>query len=338
MKKYFLYELKKHIWTLVILSAVCALPYIVNVATMRMTYTHWYEGVERVSIWSPQLSFVFVELLILLFIVPMIVYSFKMSKRSVDGYYSLPIQREKLYFVATMVGLILVLVPFTISYWGGFLTLLFRRGNPYKMGYYIPAYFGGLFFAVFLYGINAFIYTRANRIVDGLVFMGAYAFIGRLFLACLEDSFNVSVFTWRIEQCFFFSGSMFAFVDRMCDYIMLSKIGESYESYAGWWFGLTIAAGALCYALLYFAIRFEKGENAEQNSDSWFGYKTLIPVYMALCCGSGAAEEIIGLVLVAVGGVVATIVYKRKFKLKFIDWLPFIIGLAAGIVFAVISG
>ena len=335
MKKYFLYELKKHIWTLVILSAVCALPYIVNVATMRMSYTHWYEDVERVSIWNPQLSFVFVELLILLFIVPMIVYSFKMSKRGVDGYYSLPIKREKLYFVATMVGLILVLVPFTISFWGGFITLLFRQGNPYRMGYYIPAYFGGLFFAVFLFGVNAFVYTRANRIVDGLVFMGAYAFIGRLFIACLEYSFDVSVFTWRIEESFFFGGGMFAFVSRMTDYIMAYKVGESY---AIWWFGLTAAAGVICYALLFYLIRFEKGENAEQNSDSWFGYKVLIPMYIALCFGAGAAEEVLGVVLILVGAVVATIVYKRKFKLKVLDWLPLAIGLAAGIVLAIMGG
>ncbi len=336
MKKYFLYELKKHIWTLVILSAVCALPYIVNVATMRMSYTYFPEtDNERIYIQNPQLSFVFGELLILLFLVPTIVYSFKMTKRGVDGYYSLPLKREKLYFVSTMVGLILVLVPFTVSFWSGFMTLLFRQGNPYKMGYYIPAYFGGLFFAVFLFGINAFVYTRANRVVDGLAFMAAYAFVGLLSLTCLEYAFDVSVSSWRIEQCFLFSGSMFAFVDRMCDYIMLSKIGEGY---AGWWFGLTAAAGVLCYALLYFAIRFEKGENAEQNSNSWLGYKTLIPVYVALCFGGGAAEEILGFVLVLVGGVVATIVYKRKFRLKFIDWLPLIVGLVAGIALMVVSG
>ena len=335
MKKYFLYELKKHIWTLVILTAVCALPYIVELATLRMLYTYNYEGAERIVLRSPQLSYVFVELLILLFVVPAIVYSFKMSKRGVDGHYSLPLKREKLYLVATMVGLILVLVPFTISYWGGFFTLLFRKGNPYHMGYYIPAYLGGLFFAVLLFGINAFIYTRANRVVDGIVFMGAYAFIGFLAINFLDYAFDVSLSSWKIEECFIFSGSMFAFVNRMTDYILGNKLGESL---AAWWFGLTAAAGVLCYVLFYFAIRFEKGENAEENSTSWFGYKTLIPVYILLCLGGGAGEEIIGLALVAVGGVVATIVYKRKFKLKFIDWLPLIIGLAAGIVLALVTG
>ena len=336
MKKYFLYELKKHIWTLVILTAVCALPYIVNVATMRMTFIIYPDTAkEQAIIQSPQLSFVFVELLILLFLVPTIVYSFKMSKRGVDGYYSLPLKREKLYLISTMVGLILVLVPFTVSFWGGFFTLLFREGNPYKMGYYIPAYFGGLFFAVFFYGINAFIYTRANRTVDGVVFMGAYALIGFLFLACLGNTFDVITYNWRVEECFLFGGSMFAFVDRMCDFIVGGVVRQSY---AIWWFGLTFVAGALCYVLFYFAIRFEKGENAEQNSDSWFGYKMLIPVYLVLCFGLGGAEEVLGFVLLLVGGVVATIVYKRKFRLRFIDWLPLIIGLVAGIPLIMLVG
>ena len=335
MKKYFLYELKKHIWTLVILTTVCALPYIVNVATMRMSYTYFPEmEKERIYIQNPQLSFVFGELLILLFIVPTIVYSFKMSKRGVDGYYSLPLKREKLYLVSTMVGLILVLVPFTISFWGGFLTLLFREGNPYRMGYYFPAYFGGLFFAIFFFGVNAFIYTRANRVVDGIVFMGAYSIMGFLFLACLEYTFDVSLYTWRIEECFLFGGSMFAFVDRICDFI---TYGVVRENLAGWWFGLTFAAGVVCYVVLFLLMRFEKGENAEQNSNSWFGYKVLIPVYIALCFGAGAAEEIIGFVFVLIGGVVATIVYKRKFKLKLLEWLPLLVGLAAGIVLAAIA-
>lgn len=334
MKKYFLYELKKHIWTLVILSALCTLPYVVDLATMTMVHNYTFEGAAKNYVQDPNMTFVFVELLILLFVVPTIVYSFKMSKRSVDAYYSLPLKREKLYLVATMVGLVLVLTPFTVSFWCGFVTLLFREGNPYHMGYYIPAYLGGVVFAVFLYGINAFIYTRANRASDGVVFMGAYAIIGYFFILCLECAFGVEIHSWELQEYFFFSGSMFSFASWMGDYIVGSVLRDSI---IGWGFALTIASGLLCYGLLYFAIRFEKGENAEQNSTSWFGYKTLIPIYVALCFGAGAAEEVYGFVVIAVAAIVATIVYKRKFKLKFIDWLPLIIGLTAGIALMAIA-
>ena len=343
MKKYFLYELKKYLWTLVILTAVCAIPYIVGVATMEMFYEYTTEyGTTVRYIQDSQITNVFIELLILLFVVPALVYSFKMTKRGVDGYYSLPIKREKLYFVATMVGLILVLVPFTVSFWGGFLTLALRAENPYNMSWYVPAYFAGVCFAIFLYGVNAFVYTRANRVVDGLVFMAAYAFIGFLANGCLstmcEGMYDRTpeVFKSSAAASFLFGGGMFEFLLEITRLIM-GRVPDFDSQYAGWWFGLPIFAGVVCYALLFFLLRYEKGENAEQNSESWFGYKTLIPAYVAMLFGCGIAEEIIGFVAVLVAGVVATIVYKRKFRLKLIDWAPLASGLVIGLVFALIG-
>ena len=155
MKKYFLYELKKYLWTLVILTMVCSLIYIVEASSMA-TYWEYYPeydekgGLPTVAINYPPLSTIFWCLILLLFIVPTIVYSFKMHKRSVDGYYSLPLTKGKLYFVSTVVGLILVLVPFTVAYWGGFIALLVRPDNPYSMGYFLPTYFAGVCFAIFL--------------------------------------------------------------------------------------------------------------------------------------------------------------------------------------------
>ncbi len=344
MKKYFLYELKKYLWTLVILTAVCAIPYIVGVATMEMFYGYTTKYGTTVSyIYDPQITNVFIELVILLFVVPALVYSFKMTKRGVDGYYSLPIKREKLYFVATMVGLILVLVPFTVSFWGGFLTLALRAENPYDMSWYVPAYFAGVCFAVFLYGVNAFVYTRANRVVDGLVFMGLYAFIGFFANGCLstmcEGMYDRTpeVFKSSAAVSFVFGGGMFEVLSEITRLIM-RRGGPGFESqYAKWWFCAPIFAGIICYALLFFLLRYEKGENAEQNSESWFGYKVLIPAYVALLFGCGIAEEVIGFVAVLVAGVVATIVYKRKFRLKLIDWTPLAAGLFIGLVFALIG-
>ena len=55
MRKYFLYELKKHLWTLVILTAVCALPYVVNMATFTMIHEweHWETGELQKMVQSP---------------------------------------------------------------------------------------------------------------------------------------------------------------------------------------------------------------------------------------------------------------------------------------------
>ena len=80
MRKYFLYELKKHLWTLVILTAVCTLPYIVHMATTMMFFEDFsdlqYGGEIKRYIYGPGIENVFSSMLILLFVVPIIMYSF----------------------------------------------------------------------------------------------------------------------------------------------------------------------------------------------------------------------------------------------------------------------
>ena len=335
MKKYFLYELKKHLWTLVILTAVCTLPYIVHMATTMMFYEHSspveYGGEITRYIYGPGIANVFSGMLILLFVVPIIMYSFKMSKRGVDGYYSLPLKKEKMYFALTLVGLILVIVPYTVAFWSGFFTLLFRAENPYNMWYFFPIYFGGVVFAVFLYGINAFVFTRANRISDGVVLMVAYAFVFYLLVNVIDyEVFHIST---RIGINFLFSGGMFEFVSLMEAFV--TRATQVYLQYIGWYFGVAVLSGSLCYGLLFGLLRCEKGENAEQNCESWFGYKTLIPAYVFLCAWLGAFEEATGLIFVLVAAVIATIVYKRTFRLKWMDFLPLAVGLVLGVVWLV---
>ena len=125
MRKYFAYAFKKKIWALVVLCLCCALPYMVSTSSLRMFYIYQAEdGIKNKFVYSPNLSFVVGLGMCLTYLVPVMVYSFKMKKRSVDCYYALPLKKEKLYLAETLVGLCLVLIPFTVAYWGGFFTLL----------------------------------------------------------------------------------------------------------------------------------------------------------------------------------------------------------------------
>ena len=70
MKKYFLYELKKHLWTLIILTAACVLPYVVSMATMQMTYEYedWETGTLNQVVQNPNIEGAYMMLLVLLFV------------------------------------------------------------------------------------------------------------------------------------------------------------------------------------------------------------------------------------------------------------------------------
>ena len=145
MMKFFVYELKKNVWTLVVLTALATILYVVVQSASNVI---WKSPSGQISVETPQIGVVYGELGVLCTLVPVLMYSFKMNKRSVDEFYSLPIKREKIYLAKTLAGLILVMVPYAVAYWSGFLSVALRE-NYYHLGYYAAGYFGGVLFGLF---------------------------------------------------------------------------------------------------------------------------------------------------------------------------------------------
>ena len=317
--KFFCFELKKRLWAFVVLAAVCTLPYIAELSTMELFYVYpHHETGELITVLnSTQIGLAIFALGALCYLAPVFVYSFKMSKRGVDVYYALPLKKEKLYLVKTMVGLLLVLVPFTVMYWGGFLTLLFRADNPYDMFWYLPAYFGSAFLGICLFGMNAFLYTRGNTVADGIVFMIAYIPFFMMIYAYVIQAFHFDWLYYAYESEFLSFGGLTEFGNEM-SFLIARRENVKLSPLT---FVVTPILGAVGYALMFLLLRFEKGENAEQVSDSWFGYKMLIPVYTAFMLALNlSAFDIISFCTVAVGAIVATVVYRRKFKFHLKWW------------------
>ncbi len=315
--KFFCFELKKRLWALLVLAAVCTLPYIAELSTMELSYVydHYQTGELIMVLRTSQIGLALFALGALCYLSPVLVYSFKMSKRGVDGYYALPLKKEKLYLVKTMVGLLLVLVPFTVMYWGGFLTLLFRAGNPYDMFWYLPAYFGSVLFGICLFGLNAFLFTRGNTVADGIVFMIAYIPLFMMLYVYAIQAFSPS--SYQNESEFLTFGGLMEFGNKMNDLIVRSEN----VMLSPLTFVVMPVLGALGYALLFALLSYEKGENAEQVSDSWFGYKILIPVYTAFLLALNlSAFDLITVCGIAVAAIVATVVYQRKFKFHLKWW------------------
>ncbi len=308
------FELKKSLWPLVVLTAVCTLPYIVELSTMQMFYVYsdWETGEKITSINSSQIGLAFLALGALCYLSPALVYSFKMSKRGVDGYYALPLKKQKLYLVKTLVGLTLVLVPFTVMFWSGFLTLLCRAGNPYDMVWYVPAYFGGAALGVCLFGFNAFAYTRANTVADGVAFMVAYIPFFMMIYAYVSQALGDRSY-YAYELDFLAFGGLTELGNKMSDLIARYQLVKL----SPLTFVVMPVLGVAGYTLLFALLPYEKAENAEQVSESWFGYKLLIPVYTALMLAMNAnAGGLIAVCGVAVAAIVATVAFRRKFRFE----------------------
>jgi hypothetical protein len=70
----------------------------------------------------------------------------------------------------------------------------------------------------------------------------------------------------------------------------------------------------------------DKAENSMQVSNSWFSYKTMIPIYFSMICLTMCENsELVGFIFLFVGTYVAYVIYRRTLKIK--KWDIIVIGI-----------
>lgn len=307
-----------------ILSAICFVAYAASLSSLPL-------GKENITIRNTNIHFVYLELIVLAYIAPVLAFSFQMKKSAADSYFTLPLKRSKLYFASTLVGLFYILVPFTVAYWGGFLALLIRQSNAFEMLAYFPGYIGGVLFGICIFGINSFAFTRANNLLDGIILMAGYSLVLWLVLTYMQKVMHV-LFLKGIAQN---SLPIFAIIN-FADGIEKMILGEN-GAFSGWTFLFPSVMAIVSYLLLFVTLPHKKAEEAEQISDSWFAYKTLIPLFTATILGSVTLNAL-NVYLAAVGTVVATLVYARKWRIHWRSWVLIGVSLALGILLNVLVG
>ena len=337
MRRYFLSELKRNRNALIVLTALCAVLAFAVTSTIRLFVVWEYDHTLTIYSGDGAMGLFCGMLIALCVFTPVYSYSFKMKKRSVDAYYSLPIRRESLYFVKTLIGLLLTFVPYTVAYVLG-VGVISCRENYFQMGWYIPYYFVSVAFGVLLYLFYAFIFTRANTTADGVVFMIAWTFVVELVLSVLAfalDKLGVPESVWGVfnaseylDLCHFPFAFLTAVADGFSDLLGNSAVYvNNWEAHA---LAFTVLSGVACGVLFFTGLRREKAENAEQISSSWWGYKTLVPVYAFTI--SAQTTSWVGWCVTFIAAFVGFVVYRRSLKLKTVDWISLAVALLLGII------
>ena len=322
MRKYFRCELKKFFSYCLFATILLTIGLVLWQATHNNTFLSGDSGV----------GVTYFGLSVLAFINPIVVYSFKMKTKSVDEYYSLPIKREKLYLIRTLVGVCLTLIPFTVAYWIGALLALCRMGMTYQMQWYFIGYPVFLLLGACLFVFNAFAFTRANRVLDGILFMAAYSLLGGLIIAYVIKAAHVVAFWW-IDEGFVAWGAINIF-GRFINGLIVGSAG----AHCTWWvFLYPLITGIACFVGLYVSAKKERAENAEQISEGWFCYKLLIPVFTALSIGLMPFSWL-GFALIVAGSIAVTIIYRRVILFSWKYWLMLAIGVSVGIVLMFLVG
>lgn len=331
MKKYFNYELKKNLYVIGVITLVMTIIHVTPLLIMRPSEIDGsYFNIPMLSVCAG----------IVAVMVPMWLMEYKMKRRSVDLYYALPLSHTKIIAVKFLFGLIAVFTSYTVTFWLGALVMIAKINYAINAVWFIPFYFASLIPIYIIYSVSAFIYTRANRGIDGFMFLVFWFFALALVVYALQVSVNEDIYS-----------SYFLPFKPLADvtFYFQSRIDNHHGSTI--WRPDNVAAmsiGFVIFALmsigstlgLLFSERKAKAENVGQISDSWFGYKVMLPLYAVCLTSVCVLESYLSLFLIIL---IATVIffvyvlYKRSIKIGKNQAIVFCVALLVGILLSVIN-
>ena len=319
------YHFKKKWVLIVVLSFVALLiTYLTNANHSYIaSYTSIYElNIQYVYATNPPIITPTVISAILATIIPFVEFSFKMKKVNIDQYYSLPIKREKLYLTNFIFGYIEIIIPVTISYICGLLSL-FNKPSMFENIYFLPYYFVLLFITLLVYSIITFIYTRNNSFIDGFVNVIFIIFSLCIFVGALKTIFNATETFVNIEDYFdaswYILYSPYTYLSGIFEELLCNgHLVEYYEDLPIIRVALSlfIILGIACFVLFYLFSKREKAEDCLQITKSFISFRTMIPHYVVtsiiLLKGAGLGV----MLLVSIAGFFLYVLHHKSFKFK----------------------
>lgn len=344
MKKYFVYQLKKSILPFALLALACAIIYVLPVAVR--DYGGWNS--------HPDYSYVnlhtenaIIALGIMSVASPTFFFAYKMNKRSVDMYYSLPLSRTKIAAVHFICGFICIFAAFTVGYIAGVVTVIEKVRRLYLLNY-LWIYLASFVPSLTLYTLSGFLYTRANTVVDGIIFIVlglfalsvTYAIIHSVVVAAAGNGKVPSAdgfLPWKALESVIDGLAPRIYGDRTTGWDLTRPQGT--YGYAAYMYDVCGVVGTVTFTLLavgaafglFFTEKNCKAENCGQISESIFGYKVCIPLYLfSLCMVCG--DDVIMLSLVTFAAAALTLIYRRTIKIGKKQAVLFAIYLAVSIV------
>ena len=337
------YFLKKRLQLITIVSAILVIIVFIICYDNKYVYDKvMYDqttGIEYYVTTAINLPFDSLRFLVIILaiIIPILEFSFKMKKISIDQMYSLPIKREKLYITKYLVGLIEIIIPITISFLFMVLLIICKE-NLFKTILFIPYYFGLIILTTIIYTLVVFIFTRCNTVTDGVVLIGLYSLVFLSLFTAIKTRIN-----WTFLQ-YISSFSIFSplktFDDYMRSFICNKNPSEWIVYKFMWSLIIEIILFVIMTVLFFVLLKKQKAEDAEQISNSYFGYNLMIQLYLfsILTMWMTSTLETFAVVLIFIGPYVGYIIKNRSFKPKKMDFILTGVSVVCSILFVLITG
>lgn len=330
---YFKYNLKKVLVEMLTLTVFALLLVHFSVS---QSIVHWKaDGVldirrSDLCLWVPSAI-----LGVLAAVLPLLRLSAFKSRRNIDTLYSFPLSRRKMVAVQLGMGIGEMFCAFTLSYLY-FIFLYKLKAGAFHLFWLLPNYFAALVGGLILYFFVAFFFWQGNTVADGIVFAIGFAGAPALFVLDLSILFNSSLMSeavwylpfWHLNNTtglFYYKAMQDSpeVMEVMGEQLSnnaysweLDSLANKFYMYIVWFFVACILAAML----FYFAGR-SKAEKAGDISDSFLGYRTLVPFYgySILLNSTERAWEFSPIIYLLM--IVGYILYRRGFKLRMSDWI-----------------
>lgn len=271
-------------------------------------------------------------------LIPMLEIAGFKNRRNLDTLYFFPINRGKMAAAHYLSGLLQIFVIYSVSFFSMWAFLAINT-DCFALGYLIGYYALSLLLGLVMYSCIIFIFTQANSVIDGIIFCGLWVFLLYLVFYVVRvyflRPFIIDTAYWADTSDISTWGILYTPINNLTvifqDLIEVNRVGEAamynYTSYdAGRylsqiymffiWGAIGIAA-----AVGYFITFIKRGAHmAGEISDSWFGYKLLIPLYGYMLLMIYGELDIMTFIIVALM-LIGYVIYRRGIKLKRSDVL-----------------
>lgn len=340
MRNYFKYEFKKNLPFIIIASVIFVTILAIYLLTSdfvfsRQEYINGKPTGNMINIArNSPIGMITTFAYILVFVVIIKNFNFKMKKTAVDVYYQLPIKKRNMYLVKYLEGILEIIITFSACILLSFIILAIRT-NIFEMKYLFFYYLLEIPYIIIMYTIVTFVFIKGNTIIDGLVNVGMYIGVSFLFPAMLSlifDGIDGCIDGYTID----FEASKFSIVSPMA--ILAEEMDYSLCCYGLLDFDINIILMLIIYIILGVTAGVllykneDKAEDVAQISNSYFSYKVLLPALIFLISVMMTPEWDLTyiLVFILIAAYIGYVIYRRTFKITKNDAITIFIALISG--------
>lgn len=251
------------------------------------------------------------------FALPVLEFSFFKKRRNLDCAYALPISRREMGIVHYVTGLLLLVIPYSCSYLVNFLLML-RYPGAFDYRLLFEHYILCMLLGICIYSVYVFVFNEANSTGDGVWFIILWTFVFFLISGSLFEFpyYNPSEMGISFMTLNDFTVSYMDIIDR--DRVALTAdIWENTNEMI--YISLWLVLGILSMIGHYLTFGKRPAQHTEEVSNSWFGYRVMIPIYAV--CGMVLWQDIGMWVIVEVIAFVGYMIYRKGLHLKKSDWI-----------------